>query len=212
MKCSLGSTDEQNTGGEWCSEIQEDCTTNKRYTFKDGQTQGETNDVFPSTPVNSVLLMGTPLLRSHETPPGILHPVLGLLTQEGHGAGTEKGHEDDQGAERPPQQGQTERAEAHQPREKKVPEGPYRGIRVPGEGLQESWEGLFLRAGSDRTRGNGFHLEENRFRLRIRNKFFTLSMVRHWNGLPRSVGGGGHLPASIQGNAGWGCKAVINLV
>lgn len=159
--------------------------------------------------------MGTPLLRSHETPPGILHPVPGLLTQEGHGVGTgtEKGHEDNQRAGAPPQQGQAERAEAHQPREKKVPEGPYRGIRVPGEGLQESWEGLFLRAGSDRTRGNSFQLEENRFRLRIRNKFFTLSMVRHWNGLPRSVGGGGgHLPASIQGNAGWGCEAVINLV
>jgi len=47
---------------------------------------------------------------------------------------------------------------------------------------------LFSRACSDRTRGDGVKLKEGRFRLDIRNKFFTMGMVKPWHRFPRDVG------------------------
>jgi len=65
---------------------------------------------------------------------------------------------------------------------------------------KKAGEGLFTRARSGRTRGNGFKLKEGRFRLDIRKKFFTMRVVRHWHRWPSDAPSLEVLKARLDGD------------
>ena len=114
-----------------------------------------------------------PPLCSHVIPPGVLYPVLGHPAQEGHGAveaGPEEGQEDDQRVEH-----LLCRDSLRELRLIRLEKRRLQGdLIVAFQNLKEAYrraeEGLSIRAGSNRVRGNGFKLEKSRFRLERKKK------------------------------------------
>jgi len=55
------------------------------------------------------------------------------------------------------------------------------------EGSKGDRARLFSVVSCDRTRGHGHRLKYSKCHLNIRQSFFTVSMVKHWNRCPREV-------------------------
>jgi len=80
-----------------------------------------------------------------------------------------------------------ERVGAVQPGEEKAAGRSYGAFQYLKGAYKKDGHKLFSRARSNRTRANGFKLKEDRFRLDIRKKFFSMRAVKHWNRLPREA-------------------------
>ncbi len=92
--------------------------------------------------------------------------------------GLEEDHKDYQRAGVPPLQGQAERVGAPQPGQEKTPQALIAAFQYLKVAYRKAGEGLFIRKCS-RKRGNPFKLQKHRFRLDIRKRLFSVSVVRY---------------------------------
>ncbi|RMC12656.1 hypothetical protein DUI87_10180 [Hirundo rustica rustica] len=127
------------------------------------------------------------LLYSHETPPGVMYPVLGPPTRGcGYIGMDPESQGDDQKSGAPLLSRQAERVEVVPPRDGKAPGAliaafPYLNGTTSKLG-RELLQGHAVTAGE-----NGCKTTEGRFMLDIRKKFFIVRVVRHGNKLPREA-------------------------
>ena len=124
-----------------------------------------------------------PLLCAGETSPGVLErcgPV---------GKHPEEGHRTDPRDGTSPLQGQAERLGLLNPEKRRLWGDLTLAFHYLKRGYQKEGDKLHSRVCWDRTKRSDSKQKERRFRLDIRKMFFTISVMRHWDRLPKEVVG-----------------------
>jgi len=96
-----------------------------------------------------------------------------------------EGHKDDQRAGEPALQGKLKELGLFSLEKRRLRAGPRIVFQCLKGGYREDREYLFTRSHMEKTSGNGYKLQQERFHLNIRTKLFTVRSIIDWNNLPR---------------------------
>jgi len=121
-------------------------------------------------------------------------------------SGARGGLRNDQGAGETLLGGKAEGFRAVQPGEEKAPGKPCSSLPIPEGSYKKGGDRLFIRTCCDRTRSNGFKLEQGRFRLDIRKKFFTIFYGGETLDHVPQRSGRCPIPGNVEGQVEWGSE------